>query len=291
MAAGQPLVADCDRLRVRLDAAGASAAAPIRVRGEVSGALSVSVGEAPLRLGVDELELLGEVAALIGGALEHRQSASGARAAAEAQLSAALERADSETFDHSDQVARLARLVGRRLELSEAELFELELGARLHDIGKTRVPARILRKPGPLTGPERALIRKHCAWGAEMVAAVPGLEAVALIVRFHHERFDGDGYPDRLAGERIPLASRIIAVCDAYGAMTAERPYRGAMAPTDALRELERCAGTQFDPRIANLVASGSLADDLDHEPLRTAAVELGVEDLPATGRGRAGRR
>ena len=123
-------------------------------------------------------------------------------------------------------------------------------------------------------------MRRHALWGAEMVAEIQGLESVAVVVRFHHERFDGHGYPDGLAGERIPLASRALAACDAYGAMTSDRPYRSALARPAALRELIRCAGGQFERRICDEVERCLLAQDLDHEPLGPAPVELRVEDL-----------
>jgi HD-GYP domain-containing protein (c-di-GMP phosphodiesterase class II) len=132
--------------------------------------------------------------------------------------------------------------------LDRVELLELELAALLHDVGKLRVPRELLRKPAPLTESERRLMRNHPVWGAELVSGVPGLQAVALIVRHHHERVDGTGYPGRLSGVRIPVGSRIMAVCDAYGAMTESRPYRGERPPHEALAELHRKAGSQFDP-------------------------------------------
>jgi HD-GYP domain-containing protein (c-di-GMP phosphodiesterase class II) len=133
-----------------------------------------------------------------------------------------------------------------------AELAELRLAAPLHDLGKIRVPSSVLLKPGPLNARERAVINHHPVWGAELLACVPGVEVVASIVRFHHERWDGSGYPDGLTGERIPLSSRIIAVCDAYHAMTSDRPYRRAISAEQAFGELRANAGTQFDPRIVD---------------------------------------
>jgi HD-GYP domain-containing protein (c-di-GMP phosphodiesterase class II) len=136
--------------------------------------------------------------------------------------------------------------------LDRMELLELELAALLHDVGKLRVPREILSKPGPLSESERRLMQNHPAWGAELVSGVPGLQAVALIVRHHHERVDGAGYPSRLSGVRIPAASRIMAVCDAYGAMTEARPYREERSPRRALSELREEAGTQFDEAVVD---------------------------------------
>jgi HD-GYP domain-containing protein (c-di-GMP phosphodiesterase class II) len=162
---------------------------------------------------------------------------------------------DCRTARHSEDVVRLALLVGRLLGLDEASLLELEFGARLHDVGKIRVPDAVLNKPGPLDGTEYELISHHSAWGAETLAGIPGLEAVAAVVRFHHERWDGRGYPDGLSGARIPLASRIISACDAYAAMTADRPYRDAMPAAEALTEVMSGSGTQFDPAVVEALA------------------------------------
>ena len=138
-----------------------------------------------------------------------------------AALSAAMDMRDRRTARHSEDVVRLALAVGELIHLERASLVELEFAARLHDVGKIRVPDAVLHKPGPLDEREYEVIRCHSAWGAETLASIPGLEAVAAVVRFHHERWDGGGYPDGLRGARIPLASRIICVCDSYAAMTA----------------------------------------------------------------------
>jgi HD-GYP domain-containing protein (c-di-GMP phosphodiesterase class II) len=169
-----------------------------------------------------------------------------------AALSAAVDLRDRRTAEHSEDVVALARLVGHMLQLDPAAMIELEFAARLHDVGKIRVPDQVLNKPGPLDREERSVMRCHAAWGAETLSNVAGLEVVATIVRFHHERWDGGGYPDGLRGARIPLASRIIAVCDAFGAMTCDRPYRAGMRPADALGELRDGAGTQFDPGVVD---------------------------------------
>jgi HD-GYP domain-containing protein (c-di-GMP phosphodiesterase class II) len=157
---------------------------------------------------------------------------------------------DGHTGEHSDRVVQLARRIGERLGLRSTELRDLEYAARLHDIGKVGVPDAVLRKNGPLAADEWEVIRGHAAWGAELVGRIPGLEGVARIVRHHHERFDGDGYPDELAGDEIPLASRILTVSDAYVAMTEDRPYRRARPGFEVEQELREGSGTQFDPDV-----------------------------------------
>jgi len=163
----------------------------------------------------------------------------------------ALADSDGETYAHSLQVAATATAVARRLGVRGEELVDIEFGALLHDIGKLCLPRGLLSKPGRLTDAERGLIRKHPEWGASLVESIPGLEPVAAIVRFHHERPDGLGYPHGLDHAEIPLAARIVSVCDAYGAMTKTRPYRAALMHDAALAELERHSGTQFDPDAA----------------------------------------
>jgi putative nucleotidyltransferase with HDIG domain len=160
----------------------------------------------------------------------------------------ALADADGETYAHSLQVAATATAVAKRLGLEGEDLIDVEFGALLHDIGKLCLPRGVLTKPGRLTDAELRLIRMHPDWGASLVETIPGLEPVAAIVRFHHERPDGRGYPNGLSYADIPAGARIVSVCDAYGAMIKTRPYRAALMHHAALAELERHAGTQFDP-------------------------------------------
>jgi HD-GYP domain-containing protein (c-di-GMP phosphodiesterase class II) len=122
--------------------------------------------------------------------------------------------------------------------------------AKLHDIGKIGIRDEILRKPGPLTAEEFAEIRQHPAMGATILGQIEAIGKDIAMVTHHHERYDGKGYPDGLAGEAIPLGARIIGVCDSYDAMTSHRPYRPTMTPAEALREVQRCSGTQFDPVV-----------------------------------------
>jgi HD-GYP domain-containing protein (c-di-GMP phosphodiesterase class II) len=155
------------------------------------------------------------------------------------------------TGSHSRDVVELSVAVGERLRLTAAQLRNLEFAALLHDVGKIAVPKEIINKPGPLDHEEWAIMRRHTIEGQRMLDSVGGVLAnVGVIVRASHEQFDGTGYPDGLAGGAIPIEARICAVCDAFSAMTTDRPYREAMPAPLALAELRRCAGTQFDPAV-----------------------------------------
>jgi putative nucleotidyltransferase with HDIG domain len=246
---------DPDLIGRRLHAAGlgAVACAPVRSGAEECGAVCVGGRDEQRKLEPGEMELLRELGILAGEALSHHARRELADGDSEAEIRAlvkALAEADGDTYRHSLEVAATAAAVGERLGLDRAQLVEVELGALLHDVGKLRLPRDMLAKPGTLSEDERRLIRLHPEWGAEMVARIPGLEAVALIVRLHHERPDGLGYPHGLAHGRIPVAARIVSVCDAYGAMTKRRPYKAPLDVEHALQELERHSGTQFDPQV-----------------------------------------
>jgi len=148
------------------------------------------------------------------------------------------------------RIAQLARQTALRLDLSDDEIIRIELAARLHDIGKIAIPETILRKPGPLTQKEWAIMRTHTAAGSRVIGAAPELADVAALVRSHCEHWDGGGYPDGLREERIPLGARIIAVCSSFVAMMRKRPYINAVTVVEALAELKRCSGTQFQPQV-----------------------------------------
>ncbi len=165
-------------------------------------------------------------------------------------LANALEAKDRGTADHAPSMVDLAVAVGRRVGFMEGQLEDLRHAAIFHDIGKFATPDAILSKPGPLNEAERALIREHTIFGEQILAPVPRLSGVRKIVRHDHERWDGDGYPDGLRAEEIPLASRIVFVVDAYKAMISDRPYREALPREHAIAELRDNAGTQFDPEI-----------------------------------------
>ncbi|MBI5104936.1 MAG: diguanylate cyclase [Solirubrobacterales bacterium] len=171
------------------------------------------------------------------------------RQARDVLLSAMAER-DGALGEQLRDVADLALAVGRRMALDAEALDVLSRAAELHDIGKVAVPDAVLLKPGTLTEDELAFVRRHTVMGERILGAAPALRPVARLVRSSHERWDGAGYPDGLAGEAIPLGARIVAVCDAYDAMTTDRPHRRAVGMDEALAELRRCAGTQFDPAV-----------------------------------------
>jgi diguanylate cyclase (GGDEF)-like protein len=151
---------------------------------------------------------------------------------------------------HLDDVSRLSDDVSRRMGLPDEDRMAVIQAASLHDVGKTAIPDELLNKPGPLSDEEWEFMRQHTVIGERILSAAPALCEAARLVRASHERFDGTGYPDGLAGDDIPLGARIVAVCDAYDAMTSDRPYRRALGAEQAIAELRLCAGTQFDPAV-----------------------------------------
>jgi two-component system cell cycle response regulator len=173
-----------------------------------------------------------------------------ARSQARDLLMQLLREREPELEHHVGQVASLSVVTGRRLGIDGEELDELARGAELHDLGKVSIPDSILHKTGPLDDNEWRLMHEHTIVGERILAAVPSLRPVAKLVRSSHERWDGAGYPDGLAGEEIPVGSRIISVCDAFDAMVSVRPYANSIETEAALHELESCAGTQFDPDV-----------------------------------------
>jgi diguanylate cyclase (GGDEF)-like protein len=165
-------------------------------------------------------------------------------------LALALEARDGYTGEHCDAVERLAVAVAGRLGLDPGQIADVQSAALLHDIGKLAVPDRVLHKPGRLDEDEWTLMHEHPATAERILRPLPGFDSVATAVRHAHESWDGRGYPEGLAGEAIPLASRIVLACDTWHALVSDRPYRKALPHAEARAELERCAGTQFDPRV-----------------------------------------
>jgi HD-GYP domain-containing protein (c-di-GMP phosphodiesterase class II) len=149
--------------------------------------------------------------------------------------------------------------VARRMDASPDDVSNIRQAAELHDVGKLAIPEEILTKPGSLTGDEWEFVKRHPLIGERILAAAPDFGAAAKLVRSSHERWDGTGYPDRLTGPQIPLGARIISVCDAFDAMTTTRPYAEQLEAEDAVSELVRCAGTQFDPQVVAAFASVQL--------------------------------
>ncbi|MBC7218435.1 MAG: HD domain-containing protein [Candidatus Caldatribacterium sp.] len=171
-------------------------------------------------------------------------------------LAKALEYYDGSTRMHSEVSAGYAFEIARSLGLDEERARLVRWAALVHDVGKIFIPQEILRKPARLTPEEYDLVKLHAIKGEELLLSIKGLESIARIVRHHHERFDGTGYPDGLRGEEIPLEARILAVVDAFEAMTSDRPYRRAMSVDEALEELKRFSGTQFDPEVVRVMVA-----------------------------------
>jgi HD-GYP domain-containing protein (c-di-GMP phosphodiesterase class II) len=202
-------------------------------------------GDAVLRVCV------GDLAALATEALRAAEAERRLELTLEASvcsLAALLDLRDGYTGQHSSTVVDLCDQVGRRLGVTGEDLGHLRIAAHLHDLGKIGVPDQILHKPGPLDETEWSIMREHPVWGARALESIPGFQQASRAVRHHHERWDGSGYPDGLAGAAIPIGARVIAVCDAYEAMTSTRPYRPALAEPLARERIVAGTGTHFDP-------------------------------------------
>jgi diguanylate cyclase (GGDEF)-like protein len=187
-------------------------------------------------------------------ALKHRTRTSAGRQSRDVLVRALVER-DPELAAHAQGVAALAERLARAIGLEADEVEHVRQAAELHDVGKVAIPDGILDKPGPLDDDEWAFVRRHTLIGERIVRAAPALSRAAAIVRASHERWDGSGYPDGLAGEDIPLGARIVAVSDAFDAMTTDRAYKPALGAVAALAELRVCAGSQFDPAVVETLA------------------------------------
>ena len=173
-----------------------------------------------------------------------------------AALSAAIEARDPYAKGHSSRVTVFAQAIARSLRLDKDRISVLRLGALLHDVGKLVVPSSVLLKCGPLTDHELGLMRRHPAAGARMLRSLGAPETILPLVLHHHERWDGEGYPTGRGGDDIPFEARVLCIADSFDAMTSTRPYRSSWTPEEALDELERCAGTQFDPELVTAFAT-----------------------------------
>jgi HD-GYP domain-containing protein (c-di-GMP phosphodiesterase class II) len=232
------------------------AVAPIELDGIRFAALTALAGEGRM----DErqralLTGLAQQAKLAIERTEHLASVERTFVSTVESLANALEASDEYTSSHARWITDVSLLVGAELELDRESMKRLELGALFHDIGKIGIPSEILRKPGPLTELERAVVMEHPALGDKILAPIDRLTDVRPIVRSCHERWDGGGYPDGLAGEDIPLESRIVFVCDAFHAMTSDRPYRRRIPEDEAVQRLRDGAGSQFDPTVVETFA------------------------------------
>ena len=231
-------------------------ALPVAAKGKNSGVLLLA-NKRSGDFNAQDTKLLLSIGQHAGVALENvrlHHELNEAYASTIAVLADAIEAKDAYTRGHCESVMRLAVEVGRRLELKGEKLDEVRYSALLHDIGKIGVPDGILLKPGKLMDEEFMIIQKHPAIGRDLVSRVPTLCRLTDAILHHHEKWDGSGYPDGLAGEGIPLVARIVGAVDAFDAMTTPRPYREPVSHQEAVAELKRCAGTQFDPNIVDLI-------------------------------------
>jgi HD-GYP domain-containing protein (c-di-GMP phosphodiesterase class II) len=229
---------------------------PIVVDGAVWGVLNI---ESPERGGLSESDavLVEAIAASLGSSVHRAMLVTDLEQTFTTTLTALMstvEAKDDYTASHEQQVADLTERVALRLGLSQSRASDVRYAALLHDVGKVSIPSEILLKPGPLDEREWVTMRSHAAAGGTLVANIPAFAHLAPAVRASHERWDGRGYPDGLAGEQVPLAARIIAACDTYEAIVTDRPYRPARSPAEAAAELRRVAGTQLDARVVDVL-------------------------------------
>jgi two-component system, cell cycle response regulator len=232
----------------RRESFAASAAASLEEQGE-GFRISAAYGVVALP---EEASSVSEALRIVDGRMYDEKDgrrASAGRQSRDVLLRVLYER-DSRLQGHLSGLAELVRGVGVELGLSDAELEDLALAAELHEVGKLAIPDSILRKPGALTEEEWQFVRRHPLIGERILSSAPALAKVSKIVRSTHERIDGEGYPDRLAGDAIPLGARIVGACAAFVAITSDLPYRAARTTEEAVEELRRCAGTQFDADV-----------------------------------------
>jgi len=259
----------------------------------VVGAIAVGSRDRSFRFSSDDVRLLSTIAnhvTIAIGNIELFSSLQDAYLATVRSLAAAVDAKDPYTHGHSDRVATYSGAIAEKLDLSGEQRIALEMAAYLHDIGKIGIRESILLKPGELTDEEMGQMRHHPLIGANILKPVAFPWPIAPVVRHHHERYDGDGYPAGLKGEEIPLLARILTVADAFEAMTTDRPYRPGRTQEEAIEELHACEGGQFDPRIvkafvgalpgidAGNAAPGQHAID-DVQPEEAQAIFVAIAD------------
>lgn len=229
-------------------------AVPVRAGKRIVGVLQ-AVNKLEGDFTAEDLEMLTSLALQVGPAIENarmfevmRETFYGVSMA----LAEALEKRDYYTGGHTNRVSAYCMAIGSHLKLDEKTMESLWLASILHDVGKIGVEDRVLQKPGKLDNEEFVLMSRHSEYGSEILSHIKSHRSVIPGVRGHHEKYDGNGYPDRLKENEIPLVARIIAVADAFDAMTSDRPYRKALTHREAFAELVRCKGTQFDPDLVD---------------------------------------
>ncbi|MBN1621907.1 MAG: GAF domain-containing protein [Endomicrobiales bacterium] len=228
---------------------------PLRVKNRIIGVLNINAQEPNARFeerDVRLLTILADQAAITLENIELYSNLQNFYLEMVQTLARAIDAKDSYTHEHADRARKYARLIGMKLNLPEVMIRHIEYAALMHDIGKIGIDENILHKPGKLTEEEREIIKKHPAIGNRIIAPVAFLSPVAPMVLYHQEWYNGQGYPEGLAGEEIPLGARIVAVIDAYDAITSDRPYRKALPKEVAVQELKKGADKQFDPKVVN---------------------------------------
>jgi HD-GYP domain-containing protein (c-di-GMP phosphodiesterase class II) len=254
------------------------------------GVLHLDRGPRDEPFSVAELHLADAIAASMAGSIEGAQFFLAKQSSWFIQtvvaLAKTIELRDPYTAGHAERVSRYALVLGDSLKLKSDERRQLEIGCRLHDIGKIGVRDSLLRKDGRLSAEEYRHVQSHTVKGAAILKGIPHLAPMMPIIRNHHERWDGRGYPDRLMGQEIPLAARIVAVADSFDAMTSDRSYRARLSTEEAFGEVERGAGAQFDPECSRafLHCKHQLAKMVPHRQRATAVepepVAVGAECL-----------
>lgn len=243
---------------------------PLNALGRVVGLLAVGRPAGPAFTGLDKTHfgLVANQAAFLYGQDQLARQAVVLRRESVEALARALGAKDSYTHLHARRTRMLTRAVAHELQLPEALIAQMEEGALLHDIGKIGVDDSILKKPDALTAEEMTMMRTHARQGRDILEPIPSLANVSAIVLYHQEWYNGTGYPDGLAGEEIPLGARVVQILDAWDAMTSDRPYRKALPKAQAVAELRRQAGTQFDPKLVEVFLR--VVDRLEREGVPT---------------------
>lgn len=232
---------------------------PLAIRGNVIGIFSIGRLSSEHPFTQSEVELVSVLSGLAAAAIENSrlyEKLEKSYLATIITLSGVVEARDLYTDKHMKDIAEYSVAIAQKLKLTDIEMENIRKAALLHDLGKVSVPDSILMKAGRLSEDEMDIIKKHPANGARMIETVEPLKQAREIIKYHQECYDGSGYPDGLRGETIPLGARIVAVADAFGAMTTDRPYRKALTVEEAVDELKKCSGTQFDPHIVEIFIS-----------------------------------
>jgi putative nucleotidyltransferase with HDIG domain len=241
---------------------------PLTIRGNIIGLLSICSKSSEHPFTLSEVEFVSVLSGQAAAAIENArlyEKLEDSYLSTIVTLSCVVEAKDLYTDKHMKDIAEYSVTIAKKLGLPDSDIENIRRAALLHDLGKISVPDYILMKPGKLSEEEMDIIKRHPANGAKMIEPVEPLKHAREIIKSHQEWFDGSGYPECLRGEEIPLGARIIAVADAYGAMTTDRPYRKALTSDQALKELKEGAGTQFDPRIVEIFIS-ILEEEISHK-------------------------